>query len=268
MRQDQFINIDTPENVVFDYEVSGIGSRFLAAMIDSTLIVIGMVIVNFTGLLLTTLLGFGEMTVGPSVILAILGLFSFLVFWGYYIFFEIVWNGQSPGKRWLRLRVLRIDGTPIGAREAAIRNLVRIVDFLPVFYGVGLVAMFANRRDRRLGDFAAGTLVVHEESAVTLADLEIAAGELRRTGQDWGDETEAVLLLPVEKLSGEDLQLVEDYLQRRTELRNRAYLSGQIARSLYEKMELPPESIRGVDAEQILVQILLTSRQRIDTRQG
>ena len=125
MDQDQFLNIDTPENVIFDYEVAGIGSRFLAAMVDSILIAIGMVVVNFTGLLLMTILGLNETTVGPSVILAILGLVAFLFFWGYYIFFEIVWNGQSPGKRWLHLRVLRIDGTPIAAREALIRNLAR-----------------------------------------------------------------------------------------------------------------------------------------------
>jgi uncharacterized RDD family membrane protein YckC len=265
MDQDQFLNIDTPENVIFDYEVAGIGSRFLAAMVDSILIAIGMVIVNFTGLLLMTFLGLGEESVGPSIILAILGLFSFLVFWGYYIFFEIIWNGQSPGKRWLRLRVLRVDGTPIAAREAVIRNLVRILDFLPVFYGIGLIAMFANRRDRRLGDFAAGTLVVHEESSITLADLKLGAGELKRAGEDAAGETVAAMELPVEKLAGEDIQLIEDYLQRRSELRNREHLSGQIARSLYAKMELPTESIRGADAEQILIQILLASRQWIDT---
>jgi uncharacterized RDD family membrane protein YckC len=262
MRQDQFLNIDTPENVVFDYEIAGIGSRFLAAMVDSILIVIAMVIVNFTGLLLTTILGFGEVNIGPSVILAILGFFSFLIFWGYYIFFEIIWNGQSPGKRWLRLRVLRIDGTPVAAREAVIRNLVRIIDFLPVFYGVGLIAMFANRRDRRLGDFAAGTLVVHEEASVTLADLEIEAGELRRAGADLTNDMEPVALLPVEKLTGEDIQLIEEYLQRRSELRNREYLSGQIARSLYVKMGLPVEGIRSAEAEQILIQILLAHRGR------
>lgn len=264
MSQDQFLNIDTPENVIFDYEVAGIGSRFLAAMIDSILIVVGMVVVNFTGLLLTTFLGLGEETAAPAVVLALLGFLSFLVFWGYYILFEIIWNGQSPGKRWLRLRVLRIDGTPITAREAVIRNLVRIIDFLPVFYGVGLVAMFVNRRDRRLGDFTAGTLVVHEESSVTLADLEMAAGELARAGQDLPDETAAQL--PVEKLSGDDIQLVEDYLQRRSELRNRAYLSNQIVRSLCAKMEMPTEGIQAEQAEQILIQILLASRRRTGTR--
>lgn len=264
MDQDQFLNIDTPENVIFDYEVAGIGSRFLAAMVDSVLIAIGMVIVNFTGLLLMTILGLNEATVGPSIILALLGLVSFLVFWGYYIFFEIIWNGQSPGKRWLRLRVLRIDGMPIAAREAVIRNLARIIDFLPVFYGIGLITMFVNRQDRRLGDFAAGTLVVHEESSITLADLKIDAAEIKSVGDEGEGALEKAQPLPVEKLTGEDIQLIEDYLQRRAELRNREYLAGQIARSLFAKMALPAEGIQTAQAEQILIHILLTSRRRIE----
>jgi len=260
MSQDQFLNIDTPENVIFGYEVAGIGSRFLAAMIDSIIIAIAIVVVNFTGLLITAFLGPVQDSVAPAAILAIFGFFSFLVFWGYYILFEIIWNGQSPGKRWFHLRVLRIDGTPIAARDSMIRNLVRILDFLPVFYGVGLVAMFANRRDRRLGDFAAGTLVVHEESSsITLEDLNLDASELGRArGPVEGESgTGPATLLPIDKLTGEDIQLVEDYLQRRSELRNREYLANQIARSMFTKMDLPVEGIRGEQGEMILTRILL-----------
>jgi uncharacterized RDD family membrane protein YckC len=259
MSQDQFLNIDTPENVIFGYEVAGIGSRFLAAMIDSILIAIAVVIINFTGLVISSFLGLGEETIAPSIVLAVLGFVSFLAFWGYYILFEIVWNGQSPGKRWQRLRVLRVDGTPITVRDSIIRNLVRIIDFLPIFYGLGLIAMFVNRRDRRLGDFAAGTLVVHEESSITLDDLKIDAGQLRQANEGFEAEVGA-MLLPVEKLSAEDIALVEDYLQRRFELRNREYLSSQIARSLYTRMELPVEGIAGAQAEQILIRILLAQR--------
>jgi uncharacterized RDD family membrane protein YckC len=261
MSQDQFLNIDTPENVVFGYEVAGIGSRFLAAMIDSLLIAIALVVVNFTGLLFTAMLGLSADSVGPSVILAIFGFFSFLVFWGYYILFEIIWNGQSPGKRWLRLRVLRVDGTPIAVRDSVIRNLVRIIDFLPLFYGVGLVAMFANRRDRRLGDFAAGTLVVYEESSITLEDLKVDASRLRSTGRGFDGEWEVgAAQLPVEKLSAGDIQLVEDFLLRRFELRNRESLALQIAHSMYARMDLPPEDIAGDQPEEVLIQILLEHR--------
>ncbi len=105
-------------------------------------------------------------TASPSSwIVAILGLISFILLWGYYIFFEILWNGQSPGKRWVGLRVIRIDGTPITLSESIIRNLVRIIDFLPTAYGVGVVTMFINTNSRRVGDLAAGTIVVHDREA-------------------------------------------------------------------------------------------------------
>ncbi|MEK7327557.1 MAG: RDD family protein, partial [Chloroflexota bacterium] len=97
-------------------------------------------------------------------LVAIFGLISFAFFWGYYILFEMLWNGQSPGKRWVGLRVIRTDGTPITLTESIIRNLVRLVDFLPAYYGVGVVTMFINEQSRRLGDLAAGTLVVHDRA--------------------------------------------------------------------------------------------------------
>jgi uncharacterized RDD family membrane protein YckC len=102
--------------------------------------------------------------VGPTLgtIISITG--AFLLFWGYYLIFEWLWAGRTPGKRLVRIRVVDMNGTPIGFTQSLIRNLIRIVDFLPSAYGVGLVAMFSNARARRLGDFAAGTLVVKERS--------------------------------------------------------------------------------------------------------
>jgi uncharacterized RDD family membrane protein YckC len=100
-----------------------------------------------------------------SLALIILGigiLLNFALFFGYFIFFEAVWRGQTPGKRLLGLRVTRIGGTRIGAGEAAIRNLLRVADGLPIFYGVGMLSIAVSRRRQRLGDFAAGTIVVRE----------------------------------------------------------------------------------------------------------
>ena len=265
MSRDQYLNIDTPENVIFDYEVAGIGSRFIAALVDSTLIVTIMLVAYFTGFLFIAILGLPAESLAPGVIIALFGFFSFLVFWGYYILFEIIWNGQSPGKRWQHLRVLRSDGMPIGPSESGIRNLVRIIDFLPLFYGIGLIAMFANSQSRRLGDFAAGTLVVREETSVTLDDLKIEADKLWASKEELKAESGSRLLLPVEKLSSQDIQLVEDYLQRRFELRNRVFLANQIARSMCAKMDLPPEQTEGKVSEDILIQIILTHRQQFDT---
>jgi hypothetical protein len=102
-------------------------------------------------------------------------LIFFVVFWGYFMLFETLWSGQTPGKRAGRLRVIRRDGQPVGASEVLIRNLVRIVDFLPGFYGIGLVVMFIDKEARRLGDMAAGTIVVREGEQTRLQDVRIQA---------------------------------------------------------------------------------------------
>src|SRR5262249_22782148 len=171
--------IDTPENVVFGYRVAGIGSRFLAAIIDSALIVVLEIVVNLA-LLLVVLNLFRESlnsndNAAIAWLLGLFGLIAFAILWGYYIFFELLWNGQSPGKRRMGLRVLRMDGTPITLSESIIRNLVRLVDFLPAYYGVGVVVMFIDGQSRRLGDLAAGTVVVHDRAAVTLESLAAAS---------------------------------------------------------------------------------------------
>ena len=94
-------------------------------------------------------------------------LIPFLLQWGYFALFEAFWNGQTPGKRVLRLRVIQRSGRPIGLFESMGRNLIRIIDMLPGFYLAGAVCIFATRRQQRLGDMVAGTLVVHSVPAET-----------------------------------------------------------------------------------------------------
>ena len=96
--------------------------------------------------------------------LALYALLNFAVFWGYYMLFELLWSGQTPGKRVAKTRVLRTDGNPARTSEVAVRNLVRIVDFLPALYAIGFIVMFFNRQSRRLGDYAAGTLVIRVDA--------------------------------------------------------------------------------------------------------
>src|SRR5205807_1730260 len=88
----------------------------------------------------------------------------FCLYWGYFAVFGILWKGQTPGKRWAGIRVIKDTGRPINAFEAISRNLVRVVDYFPGFYGVGVLTMLLNAKHQRLGDFVAGTLVVHESS--------------------------------------------------------------------------------------------------------
>src|SRR6185295_5543407 len=171
---DDRYTIDTPENIEFAYDIAGIGSRFLAAIIDSFVIGAALLIVGIIIGVITARGGFVGSAVG-SLIAAISALLSFVILWGYYIVFDLVWNGQSLGKRAIGLRVVREGGQPITFVSSAIRNLIRIVDFLPAFYGIGVIVMFVDRRARRLGDLAAGTLVVKERRGVTLESLTVPA---------------------------------------------------------------------------------------------
>jgi uncharacterized RDD family membrane protein YckC len=154
--------IATPERVSFSYQLAGLGSRIVAQMLD----VLILSVVLFVILLATTALS----SAGPSAGLVFV-IASFLLLNGYFIFFEGLWSGQTPGKKAARLRAVGDAGQPITFEQALMRNLVRNLDFLPALYGVGLVALFANGRGKRLGDMAAGTVVVRERSGLPLARL-------------------------------------------------------------------------------------------------
>lgn len=242
---DAYISFDTPENVVFGYEIAGIGSRFLAAVVDTVLIVLLQVIANLTLILvLAASVGDGSLSAleeigGISLLGAVMGLAAFALLWGYYIFFEMLWNGQSPGKRWAGLRVIQRDGKPIDLFAALIRNLVRIIDFLPLYYGVGVLTMFADEKSRRLGDFAAGTLVVFDRGTVTLDVLE--KEHARRYGATGVSSQE--IDLPLERLDATHLALARRFLGRRQELHNRERLAILLATELREVMKLPQAQV-------------------------
>lgn len=229
---DEYLSIDTPENVVFNYEVAGIGSRFLAALLDTLIILFLQVIVS---LLMLLLVGWALPDDGFAWLAAVLGLLSFALLWGYYIYFEMTWNGQSPGKRKAGLRVIRSDGTPITFTESVIRNLVRLIDFLPLYYGVGIVSMFIDEKDRRLGDLAAGTLVVRDRGPIRLDKA--ARPALRRPFGAVVQEID----LPVERLTVRDIEMAESFLRRRDEIAHRSMVARRISQALAQKMELPAE---------------------------
>ena len=145
--------VETPEHVTLRYEVAGLGSRAMAAVVDHVLI-----------LLLLIGLGFlSDLLPGGDLVQVVGG---FLVFWGYFTGFEAWWQGHTPGKRWLGMRVVLNDGRPVGFEAAALRNIVRIADFLlPPPYIAGMLAIFFHPQAKRLGDMVAGTLVVRDAPA-------------------------------------------------------------------------------------------------------
>ncbi|HEV3097303.1 MAG TPA: RDD family protein [Candidatus Dormibacteraeota bacterium] len=157
--------ISTPERVAFQYEIAGIGSRFLAQIIDSLIITVVLTAITILAAALGGIFNSGDLAL---LVLVILG---FILLAGYFLVSEAVWNGQTLGKRSVRLRVVGDHGEPLSLGQSTIRNLVRIVDFLPVFYGIGMLTLFINGRGKRLGDFAAGTLVVRDKQRISLYDL-------------------------------------------------------------------------------------------------
>ena len=179
--------VSTPERVAFQYEIAGIGSRFLAQFLDVVVITVIQIVITIGAGALGGI--FNSIQVFGLVELIL----TFILIVGYFLISEAAWNGQTLGKRWVRLRAVGDHGEPLTIGQAAIRNLVRIVDFLPAFYAIGIVTMFSNSRAKRLGDFAAGTLVVRDRERISLYDLSstapAAAPQARPVSSIWSTPT-------------------------------------------------------------------------------
>ena len=249
-----YLAVETPENVAFGYDVAGIGSRFLAALVDSLIILAAILAVNLAGGLLANFLIrplFNDDDAVTAWLIGAAGLLAFAVLWGYYRFFELLWNGQSPGKRWVGLRVIRADGTPITLTESIIRNLVRLIDFMPGYYGLGVVVMFIDGRARRLGDLAAGTLVVRDRAAVTLASVVAHSAPPPPTYVP----TNYTAQWPLERLSPADQALAQDFVRRRSDLTNRPALALRLAQTIAAHLGLPDGAVPLAAAEEVLLEL-------------
>jgi uncharacterized RDD family membrane protein YckC len=158
--------VATPERVAFTYTPAGLGTRCLAQLVDVVLLA---AIAAAIGIALGILVQLVPVAADVVLIVATIAVFALL--WGYFAVLEGVWSGQTPGKRLLRLRVVGVRGEPVTFTQAAIRNLLRIVDFLPLYYALGVIVIFASSRSQRLGDLAAGTVVIRERKAIGLREL-------------------------------------------------------------------------------------------------
>jgi uncharacterized RDD family membrane protein YckC len=164
---DEFDLIETPENVELRRRLAGIGSRFMAGLIDALIILLldAALALVLLGVLWATVFDYTDLAgaLGTWLYAALILVF-FVIYWGYYVLAEMLTNGQSPGKRAMKIRVVKQDGGPITFLDVAIRNLLRVVDGMPgVAYAVAGLVMFFTKRTQRLGDLAAGTVVVAEE---------------------------------------------------------------------------------------------------------
>jgi uncharacterized RDD family membrane protein YckC len=231
------LTIDTPEQTALEFPLAGIGSRFLALAADTAIqIALGFALF-FVVLLLaipsTRFLG----SVGPQWIAAGMIIAVFTIYYGYFAFFEAIWNGQTPGKRFAQLRVMKDDGRPINAYDAIARNLLRIVDQLPFFYGIAILSVFFSKQNKRLGDFVAGTVVVHEKTV-----------EAARPFQETPVNT-AAPAYDVSRITVDELKLIETFLQRRDTFDPalRGSMAAQVATRIAAKLEV---QVRGWPANE------------------
>lgn len=235
--------IETPERVQLAFALASIGNRFLAALIDhfiQTVVLISVYsvasfILNNYGVDINFFFASDELAKWAYAILIIV---SFLIFAGYFVFFEWLWNGQSPGKRWLKLRVIREDGRPITLWEALARNLIRFFDMFPGLYSIGLITVFMSNRDQRLGDLFAGTVVIRErtDEAPTFSETfsnPTSDAAFRRV------QKKTEFKADLSSVKETEIEAVENFLRRRWDLseKQRVWMAWRVALPIMYKIK-------------------------------
>jgi uncharacterized RDD family membrane protein YckC len=241
--------IETPERVPLAFALASIGNRFLAVAIDHFIQYFSIYLVMWLFLSISGLGdtveregAYGLLQEMPKWTIALMIILLFLIFAGYFIFFEWLWNGQTPGKRLLKLRVIREDGRPITLWEAMARNLLRIFDTFPGFilpiYSIGLITIFMSRRDQRVGDVFAGTVVIRERSDeapkfTEVFSTRITDAALRRV------QRQTFFTADLRSVTEAEIEVVETFLRRRDDLteRQRLWMAWRVALPIMYKIK-------------------------------
>jgi uncharacterized RDD family membrane protein YckC len=238
---DRNVDVRTPESVELTYHLAGLGSRFLAVVVDQTL-QIAILVAIVAGLALAGAHAapqrheaVGDKTI-QAIAIAIVVFTIFAIFFGYFIAFEAFWNGQTPGKKLLGIRVVRDGGFPVDLGASVVRNLVRVGELIFGYYALAAASSLLSKENKRLGDYAAGTLVVRDAS-IQLPEERVPPSE--------------PVYGATRYLSGEERGLIARFLERRHELSEdrRRTLAAQIAARLRDR--LPPE-MQSYDDEGLL----------------
>jgi len=241
------LNIETPEQVDLRFPVAGIGSRFVALLIDHLIqaftyfvIVLALVLILSGSASAHAAKATEELDTAGKWFLAAFIFVNFCLVFGYFALFEAFWHGQTPGKRVMKLRVIKDSGRQITFFEALARNLLRFIDLLPSMYLAGVITMLCNRKNKRLGDLAAGTLVVHELPVDDRAADAFLSGENFFAKEQ--PKTEGNLPADaVARLEPADLHVMETFFTRALDLdiQTRAAMAARIAARMAAKMRVP-----------------------------
>ncbi|MEZ5422874.1 MAG: RDD family protein [Pyrinomonadaceae bacterium] len=234
--------IETPERVELEFSLASIGNRFMAVGIDHFIQFVSIFVVAWILAWIASGSSTSLFEDSPKWVTAITIIAVFVLFSSYFVVFEWLWNGQTPGKRLMKLRVIREDGRPLTLWEAIVRNLLRIADAAPGFvipvYSVGLITIFLNARDQRLGDIFAGTVVIREriDEAPTFADTftkRIADPALTRV------QKPVTFTADISKITEDEIEVAEVFLRRRWDMseRQRVWMAWRIALPLMYKLK-------------------------------
>ncbi len=232
-----FVTVQTPESVGLEFTLAGIGNRALALAIDYCCWGLLITLVNFSWFLVTTDLylvkGLGDPKALQPWIIGVVIAVNFAIYVGYFVFFETLWQGQTPGKRLMHLRVIRDDGRRVGVTQATLRSLLRPVDDALFFIGAWLIIL--HPREKRLGDWVAGTLVIQEETGRP-------RGRLRFSPQSSAVSSQLRTIGQWQNFQPEEFLTLQEYLYRRSQLTPEAHsrVSLQLARQVRERLEVPP----------------------------
>ncbi len=243
------ITLQTPESVELEFTLAGIGNRTQALLIDYALLG-GMIALSvFTGVALLS--QFNDVLRKWYLAIALLGIFG--VFVGYFIFFETLWQGQTPGKRYTKIRVIRDDGRPAGLSEATLRALLRPIDDA---LSIGFLMIFFHKQEKRLGDLIAGTVVIQEENPLIHQKL-VVSDRAEVFAKQLIEVCDLSLLLP------DDFASIREFLQRRHRLEPEARknLSRQLALQLKAILEIETIPFRA-DAETFIESVFSAYQQQ------
>ncbi len=236
------ISIRTPENIELSYALAGPGSRAAAYLLDLLIMmVVCQILVNL--FILGFALLFNALGLDSELwVSAIVTLIFFTLYNCYFIFLEWLWNGQTPGKRLVHIRVIKQGGYALQFFDTLLRNLLRVVDFLPAFYGVGLTSLLLTRDSQRVGDLVSGTLVVYQDP-VEAGSLLLELPEPDRNEVPF--PAERLASVPAEVLS-----MVGEYLRARGELapRPRQELAAELVQIIRETSGLEPQPRQSIES--------------------
>lgn len=242
---DRNLDIRTPESISLRYELAGIGSRFLALAIDLLLQMVLLALIFWGLYWLSTHDGARRAaaaatndSVSTNIGIAIIIAIVFIVLFGYFILFEAMWNGQTPGKKALGIRVVRDGGYPIDFTASLVRNLIRVGETIVGFYAISGIAAVLSPMNKRIGDLAAGTVVVREAKMAAPTDF------LRQMREE-------PVYASTAYVNGDERALIKRFLDRRDVLsrQRRAELAAQIASRVRDRV---PVEMQKLDDEALL----------------